>query len=290
MDALCSFDPERNGLESEYTGQFHMWCCFLHVHFSLSSHYSMGGSFSPQEAQRTPPAWAPCPIQSWHSDRPLAAHQSSCAALESPYHLLSPAHTPVHHPGTTQHDPQKQDHRKRFHRTSKMAASLYWQLVIKQHRWIKLALKMCFCVNRGTEMHCSTAHTWAHKESKEDKSSNVTTHTNTLAWSRQLEGGEVGVSTVSAWLKLPALPLTPPGLINLTCIGSTPRDASAAYFPVDERNRNGLGGGKRGGKERDRTGEGQKGTVEQEKESKPDQTCTSAVYMLSSFAFPALYV
>lgn len=59
-------------------------CPFL----SLLSHYSMGGSFSPQAARRTPPAWAPCPIQSWHSDRPLAAHQSSCAALESPYHLL----------------------------------------------------------------------------------------------------------------------------------------------------------------------------------------------------------
>lgn len=192
MDALFSFDPERNGLESEYTGQFHIWCCFLNVHFSQAYLTIVWGAHSlPKAARRTPPAWAPCPIQSRHSDRPLAAHQSSCTALESPYHLLfsslSPA-PPVHHPGTTQHDPQKQDHRKRFYRTSKKAASLYRQLVIKQHRWIKLALKMCFCVNRGTEMHCSTAHTWAHKESKEDKSSNVTTHTNTLAWSRQLKG------------------------------------------------------------------------------------------------------
>lgn len=128
-------------------------------------------------------------------------------------------------------------------------------------------------------MLCSPAYTWAHmpRERKEDKSSNVTTHTNTLAWSRQLEAGEVGVSTVSAWLKLPALPLTPPGLINLTCIGSTPRDTSAAHFPeVDERSSNGVGGGKRGGKERHRRGDGQKGTMQEEKENKPDQTCRSA--------------
>lgn len=139
---------------------------------------------------------------------------------------------------------------------------------------------------------CSAAlltHEHTCWERKEDKSSNVTTHTNTLAWSRQLEGGEVGVSTVSAWLKLPALPLTPTGLINLTCIGSTPRDASAAHFPeVDERNSNGVGGGKRGGKERHRTGDGQKGTVQEEKENKPNQTWRSAHQWHTNLCFQVL--
>lgn len=76
---------------------------------------------------------------------------------------------------------------------------------------------------------------------------NVTTHTNRLAGSRQLEGGEVGVSTVPAWLKLPAQPLTPSGLINLTCIRSTPRDKSTAHFPeVDEHGVGGERAGRRG--------------------------------------------
>ncbi len=116
------------------------------------------------------------------------------------------------------------------------------------------------------------------RERKEDKSSNVTTHTNTLAWSRQLEAGEVGVSTVSAWLKLPALPLTPPGLINLTCIGSTPRDTSAAHFPeVDERTQQRGGRGQERWKRRDTEREmGKKGPLQEETENKPDQTCRSA--------------
>lgn len=103
-------------------------------------------------------------------------------------------------------------------------------------------------------------------------------HTYKHSGLKQAAGGWRGRSLHSLGLiKTPSTALTPPGLINLTCIGSTPRDASAAYFPeVDERNRNGLGGGKRGGKERDRAGDGQKGTVEQEEESKPDRTCSSA--------------
>lgn len=43
------------------------------------------GSIPPRAAWRPSPAWAQCPLRSWQADRPLAAHQSSLAALESLY-------------------------------------------------------------------------------------------------------------------------------------------------------------------------------------------------------------